>query len=321
MTDIEAAWDFRDPYVWMRKTARSGLPPLIITAAISGGGHGKESNPALPETPEEQAEEARRAYEAGAAQIHVHVRDPEDWSQCTGDPEDYGRVNRMIRERCPDAIINNSTGGGPTLTTEERYSPLYADPAPDVATLNLGPFVSRFTMPAREAPLPHPRGPVEYDMCSGTTYGELNHYASVIEERGMKPELEIYDPGQYWVLRDLIYNGNVAPPYMVQFVLGAQTASFPTPANLLSLVNELPSGALFSVIGTGPFQIPMNVLGVLLGGHVRVGLEDNIYYRRGEKATGNAQLVARIRRIAEEMNREIATPVQAREMLGLPQAA
>ena len=321
MGEIEATWDFRDPYLWMRKTARSSLPPLIITAAISGGGHGKESNPALPETPEEQAEEARRAYEAGASQIHVHVRDPDDWSQCTGNPDDYGKVNGMIRELCPDVIINNSTGGGPTLTTEERYSPLFADPAPDVATLNLGPFVSKFTMPERPSDLPHPRGPVEYDMCSGTTYGELNHYASVIAERGMKPELEIYDPGQYWVLRDLIYNDNVTPPYMVQFVLGAQTASFPTPANLMSLISELPAGALYSVIGTGPFQIPMNVLGILLGGHVRVGLEDNIYYRRGEKATGNAQLVSRIRRIAEDMNREIATPAQARQMLGLPQVA
>ncbi|MDE0710307.1 MAG: 3-keto-5-aminohexanoate cleavage protein, partial [bacterium] len=215
MSEIEATWDFRDPYLWMRKTARSAMPPLIITAAISGGGHGKESIPALPETPEEQAEEARRAYEAGASQIHVHVRDPNDWSQCTGNPDDYGKVNGMIRELCPDVIINNSTGGGPTLTTEEQFSPLFADPAPDVATLNLGPFMSKFTMPERPSHLPHPRGPVDYDMCSGTTYGELNHYASVIAARGMRPELEIYDPGQYWVLRDLIYNENVTPPYMV----------------------------------------------------------------------------------------------------------
>jgi len=130
----------------------------------------------LPETPEEQADEARRAYEAGASQIHVHVRDPQDWSQCSGNPEHYGLVNRMIREQCPDVIINNSTGGGPTLTTEERYSPLFADPAPDVATLNLGPFVSRFTMPERPDHLPHPRGPIDYDMCSGTTYGETDDY-------------------------------------------------------------------------------------------------------------------------------------------------
>ena len=99
------------------------------------------------------------------------------------------------------------------------------------------------------------------------------------------------------------------------------TASYPTPTNLMSLINELPEGALYSVIGTGPYQIPMNVMGILLGGHVRVGLEDNIYYRKGEKATGNAQLVGRIKRIAEDMNREVATPAQAREMLGLPQLA
>lgn len=319
MSEIEATWDYRDPYEWMGKVARSNLPPLIITAAITGGGHGKESIAALPETPEEQAEEAYAAYQEGASQIHIHARDPNDWSQCTGNPDDYGKVNKLVRERCPDAIINNSTGGGPTLTTEERYSPLYADPMPDVATLNLGPFVSKFTMPERPEPLLHARGPIEYDMCSPATYGELNQYAGLIKERGMKPELEIYDPGQYWVLNDLIWNGNIEPPYMVQFVLGAQTASYPTPANLMSLINELPKGALYSVIGTGPYQIPMNVLGILLGGHVRVGLEDNIYYRKGEKATGNAQLVARIRRIAEEMNREVAMPAQAREMLGLPQ--
>jgi 3-keto-5-aminohexanoate cleavage enzyme len=97
------------------------------------------------------------------------------------------------------------------------------------------------------------------------------------------------------------------------------TASFPTPANLMSLINELPDGALFSVIGTGPYQLPMNVLGLVLGGNVRTGLEDNLYYRKGEKAASNAQLVARIKRLSEEMNREVATPAQAREMLNLPQ--
>ena len=305
----------------MEKTARSTMPPLIITAAITGGGHGKESCAALPETPEEQAEEALRAYEAGASQIHIHARDPKDWSQCTGNPDDYGLVNKLVREACPDVIINNSTGGGPSLSTEERYAPLFADPAPDVATLNLGPFVSKFTMAERKPPLEHPRGPLEYDICGPTTYGELNHYAALTKERGIKPELEIYDPGQYWVLRDLIWNENIEPPYMVQFVLGAMTAAFPTPRNLVSLINELPDGALYSVIGTGPYQLPMNVMGIVMGGHVRTGLEDNIYYRKGEKSTGNGQLVARIRRIAEEMNREIATPAQAREMLGLPQVA
>ncbi len=317
--DVEAAWDYRNSYLWMEKVARSQLPPAIITCAITGGGHGKEASDALPETPEEQADAAYEAYKAGAAQIHIHARDRNDWSQCTPDPADFGKVNKLVRERCPDVIINNSTGGGPELAPEEHWCPLEADPLPDVVTLNLGPFMAKFTMSERKPPVPHPREAIDYDMCEPITYGELNHYAGVMKDKGVKPELEIYDPGQYWVLQDLIYNGNIEPPYMVQFVMGAMTASFPTPANLIGLINELPEGALYSVIGTGPYQIPMNVLGLVLGGHVRTGLEDNLYYRKGEKATGNAQLVARIKRIAEEMNREVATPAQAREMLGLPQ--
>tara|TARA_B100000959_G_C14736647_1_gene523240 strand:+ start:25 stop:360 length:336 start_codon:yes stop_codon:yes gene_type:complete len=104
---------------------------------------------------------------------------------------------------------------------------------------------------------------------------------------------------------------------MVQFVLGVGMAALPTPASLMALISELPNGAMFSVIGTGVYQIPMNVMGLVLGGHVRVGLEDNLYYRKGQKAGGNAEMVARIKRIAEDMNREVATPQQAREMLGL----
>jgi 3-keto-5-aminohexanoate cleavage enzyme len=112
--------------------------------------------------------------------------------------------------------------------------------------------------------------------------------------------------------------GNLDAPYMVQYVMGFQTSSFPTPANVISLINELPAQSMFALIGVGPFQIPMNVLSIMLGGHVRVGMEDNLYYKKGEKLKTNAQLVERIKRIAEEMNRPVATVAQAREMLGLP---
>ena len=139
-----------------------------------------------------------------------------------------------------------------------------------------------------------------------------------MKERGFNIEFEVYNSGQYWVLRDLIDNGHVKEPFMVQFVLGAGTAAYPTPTSLMALINELPNGAMFSVIGTGVFQMPMNVMGLVLGGHVRVGLEDNLYFRKGQKAGGNAEMVARIKRIAEDMNREVATPNQARQMLGLP---
>jgi 3-keto-5-aminohexanoate cleavage enzyme len=195
---------------------------------------------------------------------------------------------------------------------------LYADPAPDMASLNLGPFMLKVPVGERKEPLMHPRPEFLFDACIPASYSDVNMYAKTMLEKGIKPEIELYHPGQYWVMQDLMREGNIKPPYMVQYVMGFQTSSFPTPANVLSLVNELPDQSMFALIGVGPFQIPMNVLSIILGGHVRVGMEDNLYYRKGEKLTSNAQLVERIKRIAGEMNREVATVAQAREMLGLP---
>jgi 3-keto-5-aminohexanoate cleavage enzyme len=144
-------------------------------------------------------------------------------------------------------------------------------------------------------------------------------FAKAMKENGIKPEMELYRHGMYWVIQDLLMQGLIDPPYDIQFVTGFQTSTFPTPANLISLINELPPQSLFFVIGVGHFQLPMNVMPILLGGHVRVGMEDNLYYSRGRKLKNNAEAVARIARIAKEMNREIATPQQAREMLGISQ--
>ena len=170
----------------------------------------------------------------------------------------------------------------------------------------------------RKAPLPHPRNGFMFDACIPTTYADVHMYAKTMKERGIKPEIEIYHPGQYWVLQDLIRGGAIDPPYIVQFVMGFQTSSFATPANVLAMINELPPNSIFAVIGVGAFQNAMNVMGIIMGGHVRVGMEDNIYYKKGEKVKSNAQVVARVKRIAEELNRDIATVAQAREMLGLP---
>jgi 3-keto-5-aminohexanoate cleavage enzyme len=156
-----------------------------------------------------------------------------------------------------------------------------------------------------------------YDRCIPNSYADITLYATTMKEKGIKPEMELYHPGMYWVVNDLLAQGLLDPPYDIQFVMGFQTSSFPTPANLLSLVNELPEQSIFFTIGVGPFQLPMTVMSVLLGGHVRVGMEDNLYYARGQKLKSNAELVARIVRIAKEMNREVATPAQAREMLGI----
>jgi 3-keto-5-aminohexanoate cleavage enzyme len=140
-----------------------------------------------------------------------------------------------------------------------------------------------------------------------------------MKKRVIKPELESYHPGCAWVVDYLIEQKLLDPPYWIQTVMGVQTASWPTIDNLLQLLRDLPDETLWLCSGIGPAQLPMTTLAILLGGHVRVGLEDNIYYRRGEKATSNAQLVERAVRLTHELNREVATPQQAREILGMVQ--
>lgn len=316
MNPEDYIWDYRNPYEWMQRT-RKGFPPLIISCAITGGVQGKEFNEHLPETPEEQAEQTYEAYKAGASIVHVHARNPEVWWMTSANPDDYLKINTLVRARCPDIIINNTTGGGPELSTEQRMASIYANP--ELCSLNLGPFVLKVPMKERAEPLPHPRPAMVYDRCIPNSYADIELYAKTMKEKGVKPEMELYHPGMYWVVQDLIMEGLIDPPYDIQYVMGFQTSSFPTPANLLSLINELPPQSIFFAIGVGHYQLPMNVMAVMLGGHVRVGMEDNLYYKRGQKLEKNAELVARIARIANEMNREVATPAQAREMLGISQ--
>jgi 3-keto-5-aminohexanoate cleavage enzyme len=299
----------------MNKVRSSSLPPLMVCCALTGGAQGKESNENLPETPEEQAEQAYEAYKAGATMVHLHVRDPKKWYVCAGNAEQYHLANGLVREKCPDIIINNTTGGSWGMTVEERLACLDANP--EIATLNLGPDMYKMTLKERKAPIPHPRPEIQADDCMANTYAEIATFAKAMGKRGIKPELEIYQPGMYWVVQDLISQGLVEPPYIIQFVMGYQTSTYPLPTNLLALVNELPSQSIFEVAGIGQFQLSMNVMAILLGGHVRVGMEDNIYLKRGQLLRSNAEAVERIIRIARDMNREIATCAQAREMLAL----
>jgi 3-keto-5-aminohexanoate cleavage enzyme len=294
---------------------RTGFDPLIITCALDGGVQGKEANPALPETPEELAAQAYEAYNAGASVVHVHARDPENRALCTQDPQVFREINALIRAKCPEILVNNTTGGGPDVTMEERFRGLKAEP--ELASLNMGPDMSQFRLPAREAPLEHPHPEVIYDDCIPFTYGVIEKLATLMRERGVKPECEIYQPGQFWATQHLLRKGLLDPPYLHQFVMGYQTSTYPTAENLCALIRELPQGSIYAVCGIGPFQLPMTTMSILLGGHVRVGLEDNIYYRRGQKLQGNGEAVERVVRIAKELNREVATPAQARAMLGL----
>ena len=134
------SWDFADSYQWMERVI--SLPPLIITAAINGGVQGKEAHSALPEKPEEIAQEAYEAYSAGASVVHIHGRDPANFTNCATDGDAYAEINALVRDRCPDLVINNTTGGGPTTTMAERIACLEA--LPEMASLNLGPDMSRF---------------------------------------------------------------------------------------------------------------------------------------------------------------------------------
>ncbi len=310
----DVTWRYADSQAFMEQV-REGLPPLIICVACNGGIQGKEYSDSIPETADEIAISVAEAYQAGAAMVHVHARDPNNLPAPARSVEVWRTVNGKIRERCPEIIINDTTGGSFDMTMEERLACL--DAGPEMATLNLVPDMSKFKLKERKAPLPHPRHAIDYDDCVPFSYKQISWYAGEMKKRGIKPELEAYHPGCAWVIRDLIEQGLVAPPYWIQTLMGYQTASFPSVQNVVDLLRELPDRAIWLCSGIGQFQLPMTTLATLMGGHVRVGLEDNIYYRRGEKAKSNAQLVQRAVRVAHELNREVATPTQAREMLGM----
>ncbi|MBU1672292.1 MAG: 3-keto-5-aminohexanoate cleavage protein [Actinobacteria bacterium] len=278
------------------------MDKLIITAALTGGLHGKEANPALPEQPDEIIADAVRCREAGAAIVHLHARDPE--GRGVGDPGIFGRINEGILESC-DVVVQNTTGG-PGIPIERRISSL--DAAPDMASLNMGSVV--FFTGTREEPEETPF----FNLRS-----EIEAFASEMLTRGIKPEMEVYNPSMLGEVDSLIEKGLLAEPYYVNFVMNVGgMGGYPgTPANLVYMVEMLPEGALFNVTGIGRAQLPLNTMSIIMGGHVRVGLEDNVYYRKGELAESNAQFVERVVRLAAELGREVASPAEARTILHL----
>lgn len=306
-------WQYADAQAYLERVGK--MPPVIICCACNGGIQGKEANPNLPETADEIADSVYGAYRAGATMVHIHARDPNNWTRPAVTTEVWLEVNRKVRERCPEIIINNTTGGGPDMTMEERLQCLPA--RPEVASLNLTPDMSKFTIRERKPPLPFPREAIVYDECLPFSYKLVSRFAAEMKRHNVKPEMETYHTGGPWVMQDLIRQGLLEKPYWIQTVMGYQTSSYPTVEHVVALLRDFPDDALWLCSGIGPHQLPMTTLAILLGGHVRVGLEDNVYYRRGELAKSNAQLVERTVRICHELNREVATPAQARRMLGL----
>ena len=312
----ENYWRYADANAYLERVGK--MPPVIICCSCNGGIQGKEANDNLPESADEIADSVYGAYQAGATMVHVHARHPENYTRPATTTEHWLGVNSRIRARCPDIIINNTTGGGPGMTDEERLASL--EVLPDMASLNLVPDMSRFRLKERAAPLRHPRPPFEYDDCWPVSYKLVTWFATEMKRRQIKPELETYHPGGAWVIRDLMQHGLIDPPYWIQTVMGYQTSSYPTVQHVLDMLRDFPEETVWLCSGIGPFQLPMTTLALLLGGHVRVGLEDNVYYRRGELARSNAQLVERTARLARELGRDVATPEQARQILGMAAA-
>ena len=275
---------------------------VIITVAQTGAITNKKLNPNVPEQPAEIAESAYECFNEGAAICHIHARDPK--GENTSDEAIFKDIHQKIRKKC-DLIIQDSTGGGPNLTQEQRIECLKAQP--EMASLNMGSLM-RIGGPYKGVPWSNM--PEEIDLF----IGEMN-------KRNIKPEMEVYNHAMLEEVQRLIAQGKVTEPYCVNLVLGMryQGAEAATPQNLASLVNRLPKGVLFNTTGVGKDQTSTATIGMLMGGSVRVGLEDNIYYAKGELAKNNAQLVARIVRIARELGKEPATPREARSILGLKQ--
>ena len=314
-------WSYADPreYLHHARHGAESLPPLIITVAITGGVQGKELNPALPETPEEQAESTHAAWNAGASVVHVHARRDDNPATMSHKTERYLEVNALIRERCRDIVINNTMTGDvldvPSGHGRFEWGSLHANP--EIVAVDCGPIAYRMTLARREAPLTGRDEDVEVDDAFVTTFGELESIVDAMAGLGIKPEFELFNSGQYTLLDELIKRPTVAEPYLVQFVLGAQNANYPTPMDLIHMVERLPAGSMFSTIGIGSQQLPLSALSIVLGGHVRVGLEDSLYYSRGRKAASNAELVDRVAALAGQLGRRVATPAEARELLSV----
>ncbi|MDB9823225.1 3-keto-5-aminohexanoate cleavage protein [Deltaproteobacteria bacterium] len=274
---------------------------VIITVSLTGGVQTKAANPNLPEQPDEIAKDAYDCFNEGAAIAHLHARDKEGGP--TGDVEIFKEIHESIHVKC-NMILQDSTGGGPGLTFEQRLDCLDAEP--EMASLNMGSMLRTIGKSA------------------GTTWAnprpELERFAREMANRNIKAEMEIYHHGMIREMRNFIDKGLLQKPYYVNFVMGMvyQGAVEATAENLTTLVQLLPPDTMFNCCSIGRSQIPITTLSVLLGGHARVGMEDNIYYSKGELAKSNAQLVAKSVRIIKDLGYEIASPEEAREILGLP---
>jgi uncharacterized protein (DUF849 family) len=287
---------------------------IIITCAVTGNLTTPEQTPYLPITPQQIADACLGAADAGATIVHIHVRDP-----LTGRPsmllDHYVDVVQRIRGRNPELILNITTGPGgrfvpsvddpkvaakgTTLMLPEKRVEHIAVLRPDICTLDLNTMNS-----GREVVI--------------NTPPNVRRMAKVIAEVGVKPEIELFDSGDIALMRDLLADGTLQGPVLCSFVMGVRYGFQPAPETVLYARDLLPNDAEFTAIGIGKAAFTTVAQSYLAGGHVRVGLEDAVYLSRGQLATSNAEMVAKARRIVEDLGGVIATTEEARRIVGLP---
>jgi len=298
---------------------------VIITCAVTGSVHTPTMSEHLPLTPAQIAEQAIEAAEAGAAILHLHARDPRD-GRPTADPAVFDEFIPRIRD-ATDAVINITTGGSTRMTLEERLAyPLRAKP--EMCSLNMGsmnfsihPAARRISEWKHGWEKPYIEG--MEDLIFRNTFRDIRHILKVLgEECGTRFEFECYDMGHLYNLAHFVDEGLIKGPLFIQSIFGILGGMGPDPENLVAMKTTADrlfgrDGYRFSVLGAGRHQMPLVTMGAILGGNVRVGLEDSLYLARGQLAKSCAEQVGKIRRILSELSLDIAAPAEARAMLGL----
>ena len=271
------------------------MEKLIITAAICGAEVLKEHNPAVPYTVEECAREAKSAYDAGASLIHLHVR--EDDGTPTQSKARFKEVIDAIRAVCPDVIIQPSTGGAVGMTNDERLQP--TELLPEMATLDCGTLN------------------FGGDDIFENTENTIKYFGQRMIERGIKPELEVFDKSMIDMALRLHRKGFIKAPLHFDFVMGVNGGIDGTLRDFTFMRGSIPQDATYTVAGIGRYEFSLAAAAIIDGGHVRVGFEDNVYLSKGMLARSNGELVEKVVRLAGEFGRAIASPAEAREILGL----
>jgi len=280
--------------------------PVVISCALTGSLTTRSQCPAIPYTPEEIGEEARRAAEAGAAIVHIHARN--DDGTPTWSLETFRRILEEVRGRT-DVIVNFSTGSV-GIPKEERIAHI-RELQPEIAALNMGSMNYAIYSSTRKE--------FYHDHVFANPFGDIRFFLEAMNEAGVRPEMECFDSGHIGNTRPLIDMGILRAPLQFSLVMGVLGGIPASTRNLVHQVESLPAGAHWQLIGVGLEQWPLCAAALAMGGNIRVGLEDNFYLAAGRMATSNGNLVEKAARLARDLGREVATIARARELLQLPQ--